>query len=954
MAAMLSNEPEAPRVAPVRRRGLTFFIAVLFGAFLLLRALAVVWTDYLWFVSVDLGSVWLTTNVTKALLVVGATSVAFAVLWVNLVVADKISPRLNLVALDEQEEIVERFAEWVEPRLRRLRLAVAGVFAVLSGLSATVWTYPFLQFMNDQPFGVDDPIFGRDAGFYVFRLPFWRELQGWLFQLIVLALILAVALHYLNGGIRLLADRAPEISAGVKGHVSALLAVLAFIKAWAYRLDAYELLFSSRGRVTGASYTDVVAQRPALALLAWVAVVGGIALLWNIRRKGWTLPAVAGVSWLAVSLIVGGAVPAIVQRLRVVPDEINKEVEFVAHNIEFTRLGYGLADIQVRDFAASQSLAAEDVEANRPTIDNLRLWDPNVLESTYKSSHELLPYYGFLDVDVDRYALDGQVTQVELGARELVRDELEVQGDRWVNNHLVFTHGYGTVVSRANDVTVEGKPEYLVKDIPPVPLAPEFQITQPRIYFGEAFDIGSFVFGATSTEEVDPDQEFSSYDGDGGVLLGGIVRRAAFALRFSDFNTLISGQLAPESRVLMRRNIVDRVNTAAPFLSVDNDPYLVVLDGRLVWVIDLYTTSASFPYSQPADVGRLPELTTRGIYLPNTFNYVRNSVKAVVDAYSGTMDLYVVDPSDPVVAGWRSAFPDLFTSATEMPASLPEHLRYPEDLFRVQTDMYRFYHVTDPRVFFENSDPWAIATDPSTTDEGRTRIEQRIGNLEVRPMMPYYLLMRLPDEEDTEFLLMQPFTPADKENMISFLIARGDPNTYGELVDFRLPPDRQFDGPALVGQDINQDSDYSSLRTLLGQEGSSIIQGQMLVVPIEESIVFVQPIYLQGDGENTIPEFKRVVVVFRERIVIGLTLEGALAEIFSGFTPRDDIPIPDDGPELPSDVTELLDRAEQAFAEGQAALSSGDLGLYQAKVDEARGLVQQAIERLAELESADA
>ncbi|MDH3307298.1 MAG: UPF0182 family protein [Acidimicrobiia bacterium] len=948
---MLSGEVEPIRQNPVRRRGLFFLAAVLIGLFLLLRGAALVWTDYLWFDAEGLGSVWLTLTLTRVAVVASATVIAFALLWISLLIAGRVSPGITLMAADDQEEMIERFSEWVGPRLGRVRLLVAAVFAVLSGLSATVWTYPAIQFFNARSFGITDPIFGQDASFYVFRLPFWRDLQGWFFQLVVLALILAVAVHYLNGGIRLLPNQVPQISSGVKAHLSGLVALLAFLKAGAYRLDMFELVYSDRGRVTGASYTDVVAQRPALNLLVLIALFGGFALLWNIRQRGWTLPAVAAVGWLGVSLIVGGAIPAVVQRLRVVPDEINKEVEYVAYNIEFTRIAYGLDQIEVRDFAAEQTLTGEDIENNRPTIDNLRLWDPIVLESTYKSSHELLPYYGFLDVDVDRYSLGGVVTQVELGARELDRSGAEVAGDRWVNLHLVFTHGYGAVVSEANNVTSEGKPEYLVKDIPPASTVSELEIEQPRIYFGEAFDPDSFVFAGTTTEEVDPDPDFNSYDGEGGVELGGILRRAAFALRFNDFNTLISGQLSPDSRVMMRRNLLGRVNTVAPFLSADNDPYLVVLDGRLVWVVDMYTTSNAFPYAQGADTGRLPELTQGGLYLPNRFNYVRNSVKTVVDAYDGTMTFYVVDPTDPVITSWRAAFPDLFTDASAMPAELLDHLRYPEDLFRVQSDMYRLYHVTDARVFFENSDPWAIASDPSTTDEGRTRLDQRLGPLEVRPMMPYYLLMRLPDEEDTEFLIMQPYTPADKENMISFMIGKSDSGSYGELIDFRLPPDRQFDGPALVGQDINQDSDYSSLRTLLGQEGSEIIQGQMLVVPIEESILFVQPIYLQGDGENTIPEFKRAVVVFRDRIIIGESLEGALAQIFDGFVPRSDVVIPDDPSGLPDDVAALLERAEVAFADAQAALSAGDLGTYQAKVDEAQRLVTQAISRLREVES---
>ena len=526
-----------------------------------------------------------------------------------------------------------------------------------------------------------------------------------------------------------------------------------------------------------------------------------------------------------------------------------------------------------RAFAADQTLTADDLLANSSTIANVRLWDPTVLLTTYRQLQELRPFYQFGDVDVDRYVLNGEVTQVMLAPREL--DEADLPGSGWVNRHLVFTHGYRAVVSPANSVTSDGQPAFLVKDITQATAVPDvLNITQPRLYFGEAVEAGNFVIVGTKEQEVDyplgtsegqATFAFNSYDGAGGIRIGSFFRRAAFALRFADLNTLISGQITGDSRVLMVRNIKDIVEKAAPFLHADADPYTVIADGRLVWVIDLYTTTDRYPYATRAYTGRL---NAQRSDLPNGFNYVRNSVKATIDAYDGTVKFYVVDEADPMLAVYRGIFPSLFTPMAEMPAVLREHLRYPEDLFRVQSDMFQQYHVTDPRVFFNNTLAWQVARDPSTTPAESMRLAYSADN---RPMVPYYLLMRLPGEADLSYLVLQPFTAASRPNMVSFLVAKSDPAEYGKLISFELPADSFVDGPSQVGARINQDPDVSREFTLLGQEGSEVVRGNMLVVPIEESILYVQPIYLQasqdGAGSSTaIPEFKRVVVVFGSRI----------------------------------------------------------------------------------------
>ncbi len=965
---MFSREPvPIRRPAQGGRRWLAILGILLVVALLTLRQAATFWTDYLWFASVDQTRVWTTLVLSRVLLVVVASIVAFGILWLNLWVADRLSPRGPVPAGGADEELVQRFQDWVAPRAGRVRLAVAAAFGLLIGLAAGAWWEDFLLFTNAADFGATDPQFGRDIGFYVFRLPLYRDLFGWAFQFFLVTTLIVAALHYLNGGIQIQRP-GDRVAAGVKVHLSVLLAILALLKAVGYQLDRYDLLYSQQGQVFGASFTDVNARLPALNLLILISLFAAVLLLVNIRFRGWTLPAVAFGLWLATSVVVGGIIPAVVQRFTVEPDEVQKEEPFVARNIGATRTAFGLADVKVRQFAADENLGAEAIGANRATIDNLRLWDPTVLRFTYRQLQELRTYYTFEDVDVDRYPLEDGLTQVMLSAREL--DQQNIPGRGWVNTHLVYTHGFGAVVSPANDVTSEGQPDFYVRDIPPENLVaePVLDIEQPRIYFGEGFSPGSFVFVRTKEPEVDFPLEagedtvqYTTYDGDGGVKMGDILRRAAFALRFADFNTLISGQLTGETRVLMVRNVKERVRKVAPFLYPDSDPYLVALDGRLVWVVDLYTVTDRYPYSEPAIDARLD---ARNSTLPSRFNYIRNPVKAVVDAFDGTMTFYVVDDSDPVVRAYREIFPTIFTDGAELPDNLRQHLRYPEDLFRVQSDMYSRYHVTDPAVFFTGSDPWAIARDPSSTNSGSIRRGgfYQDDDGEFDPMVPYYLLMRLPEEEQLSFLIMQPFTPEKRRNMVAFLVAKSGPDSYGEIIDYQVPRDRFIDGPGQVGARINQNPEISSEFTLLGQQGSEVIQGNMLVVPIEESLLYVQPIYISARGTTSgsgqasglgvaqgdataLPEFKRVVIVYQDDVVMRDSVDEALAAIFgdraAGPGPGPGS-APGDAVEVPDEVASLIDAAVEAFAAADAALAAGDLGEYQAKVREAEELLRRA------------
>jgi len=919
------------------------------------RGLAVAWTDYLWFDSLDFPAVWRTLVFTRIFIVIIASVAAFLVIYLNLRLADRLSPRRAVFALGQSDELVARFQGWAEIYGGRILLASAGVFAFLIGLTAGNWWERALLFLNQTDFGVTDPVFGRDIGFFVFSVPFYRDVFGWIFQLLIWTTLLVAVLHYLNGGIQI-QQNLQRVSSAVKLHLSILFAALAVFKAVAYWLDRYELVYSTRGAAFGATFTDLNAQKPALELLVGISLVAAILLLINIRFRGWTLPLVAGGLWLVTSVIVGGIIPAAVQRLSVEPNEIEKETRYIERNIAATRDAYDLSRIEVTDFAASPNLSAEDIEANRATIDNVRLWDPGVLRSIYSQLEQLRPYYKFDDVDIDRYLIDGDVTQVGLAAREIEVDN--VADSTWVNDHLVFTHGFGSVLSPTNEVSVEGQPEFLVNDIPPTIATDSLSLDQPRIYFGEVPGSNDFVFVGTKEQEVDALKEsgevsFFTYDGEGGVAVGSIFRRAALALRFNDFNTLISNRITGESKALLFRNISDRVEKAAPFLAQDSDPYLVFDDGGLSWVVDLYSTTDRYPYSTPANpadaFGGSGRLSFTPHSLPNGLNYLRNSVKAVIDAYNGTMTFYIVDPDDPIVATYAKIFPELFTPFEQMPDALADNLRYPEDLFRVQSDMYTAYHVTDARVFFNEGDLWQIARDPSSVNPVLDLETLRGGGTTgTRPMLPYYLLMALPDEKETSFLIMQPFTPRQTPNMVGFLVAKSDPEQFGEMIQYQFPLGNPPDGPNQVGGRINQDTAISADFTLLGQQGSEIVQGNMLVVPIEESVIYVQPVYLQGTAQNALPELKRVVVVFEDRIIMRTTFAEAIDEIFG--TDSGGGGVVDPGP-VDGTVAELLEQAEAAFVAADQALRAGDLALYAAKVDEAQSLIEQALAQIAASEA---
>jgi uncharacterized membrane protein (UPF0182 family) len=922
------------------RRGLSFIVFLGIIGFSVARAIATFFTNYLWFESIDLTSVWFKILLTKTVLVAVTSLIAFAFIFINLRLAVRATPVMDIFESFENQDPLSRFRAWTNERFLRYRLIGAVGLSLFLGAGASQLWEQVLLFLNQKSFGITDPVFNYDVSTYVFGLPLYRLFVSWGFQLVIFTSLIILLFFVATGAVQLRPGRFPDVSSGAKAHLSVLLAFIALLKAFAYRLDALELLYSPRGKVIGASYTDVVAHLPALNLLILISLFGAILLLVNIRRRGWLLPATAISLWLAVSIIVGGLVPAAIQRFRVVPDELNKELPYVANHIDYTRLAYNLNTIEEKSFEASPNLSSSDIADNEQTVDNIRLWDPTVLAETYSQLQEIRAYYALDEVDVDRYEINGELTQVMVSARELDQTNLPAVG--WVNERLQYTHGFGVVFSPANNVASQGQPDFYVKGVPATSTVSELEVEQPRIYFGESADSLEYVVVNSLQDEVDyplstegQSVAYTNYSGEGGVGIGSFFRRLGFALRYSELNLLISNQLSDDSKLIMERNIVSRVKKGAPFLYTDNDPYLALIDGQLFWIIDMYTVSDKYPYAQPADTRRINENSG----LPMNFNYLRNSVKAVVNAYDGTLNYYVVDEEDPIIQSYVDIFPELFSSKSEMSSELLDHIRYPEDLFTIQSDMYRDYHMIDPRVFYADEDPWVIPTDSSTTPRVAT-LRGEFTEIGFKPMLPYYLLMNLPGETDLSYLIFQPFNPENRPNMQSFLVADADPENYGQLIDFRLPKGEFVDGPSQVATRINQDPDISQIFTLLDQQGSSVIKGNLFVVPINQSILYYQPIYLQGE-QNPLPEFKFVVVVFQDRIIMEETLSDALDSIFGEGISEDTQEEEDN--ESPLD---LLQKASAAFDRAQEELVAGNLGKYQELIERAQSLVALAIDLL--------
>ena len=814
--------------------------------------------DWLWFENLGFAKVFTTILWAKAL-----TFAAFALLFglfaaVNIFIARRGGPYARTVRLVTPQSPVTPLELIFHGAHATYGWILALLFlSVVMGLSALDSWMTFLQYIYHSQFGVADPIFLKDAGFYVFTLPLYSFLQKWFIAALFIVSIVVGLSYYLDHAI-VIQENSLYVSPKVKSHLGALGGLFFLNLAWAYRLKLYGLMYSNSGVAYGASYSDVHAQIPAYWALLILALVMAVVLFimpllkkwqWALYTIGLYFVALIGLSWIY---------PAIIQQYIVKPNELAKETPYIENNIKFTRLGFGLDKALEQPFPLKDTLTYGDIEKNQATIHNIRLWDRRPLIQTYKQLQEIRLYYDFKSVDVDRYHFKDKYTAVAIAARELAPSQLPAPARTWVNTHLVYTHGYGVVMSPVNEETGDGMPKFIIQDIPPQS-SNSIQVTRPETYYGEETD--EFTIVHTKTQEFDypkGDQNvYTSYQGKGGVQLSSLFRRLVYTIDLSDLNILLSGYITDESRIMFHRVITDRDRTIAPFLAYDSDPYLVVGgDGRLYWIHDAYTMTSMFPYSEPVYRGQGRD----------TFNYVRNSVKVVIDAYNGDVSYYIIDPSDPIIQTYRKIFPTLFKPIDAMPPFLRQHLRYPTDLFIAQAQMYATFHMTDPQVFYNREDLWSI---PQTVFNG---VPQSI--------LPYYIIMKLPGAASEEFLLMLPLTPSKKDNMVAWMCARCDGRDYGQLLIYTLSKDKLIYGPMQIEARINQQPNISAELTLWGQQGSSVIRGNLLVIPIEHSFIYVEPVYLQAT-QSQIPQLKRVIAVEDGRLEMEKNLDEALRAVFA-------------------------------------------------------------------------
>ncbi len=750
------------------------------------------------------------------------------------------------------------------PRRALFIVIAAGVVVTgfFLGLAASVYWREFLIYLNAVPFEgfPKDPIFSLDMGFYVFRLPFYQFLYGWLMFCLAIITVFSLVFHLANGGIGY-REGAFNFSLFARAHLSTLAALIVILYGVGYRLSAYQLLFADKGRFFGAGYTEANAQLLAYNVCMVISFVAAGLLLFNIVKRSFKLPVLVLLTLIPVNFVLGTVYPGLMQRFVVVPNELDKETKYIEHNIAFTRRAYGLEGMAERPFANKPTLTPADIARNRSTLESIRLWDWRPLKQTYKQLQELRPYYQFNDVDVDRYSINNTLLAVNLAARELAVANIAKSSQTWVNKHLVYTHGYGIVFNRVDRVTADGQPEMLIYDIPPKTKIP-LEVKRPEIYYGEHDN--PYVITNTTIQPGEFDypygdqNRYTRYAGAGGSALSSFAKRLLFAISFRDINLLISSNVTAESRVLFRRNIGEMVRTLTPFLEFETDPYVVLSEGRLFWIIDAYTTSNRFPYATPVrtDSGRI--------------NYIRNSVKVVIDAYNGSMSYYLSDPADPIVRTYANIFPGLFKKLDEMPAGLRAHIRYPEAIFNIQCRILLRYHMTRADIFYNNDDAWDIP--------------RQIYDDSEEPVHSYYIVTTLPGEKKSEFILVMPFTPVKKDNMIGFLIARCDVPNYGALTLYMLPKDKLSYGPMMIERRIKQDADISKQLALWSGKGSRVIRGNMLFVPIEESLIFVEPLYLKAESNESreMPELKRVIVSFADRITMGENLNSAMEQLFTG------------------------------------------------------------------------
>jgi uncharacterized protein len=849
------------------------------------------YTDWLWFSSVGHQGVLVKIVSTRIVLFVAAVLLFLLLAVPNLVAAlrntGRIKPQRGKISPD------------VYNSARKLLVVLGGgavilVALVLASSPAGQWE-TVLRFFHQDAFGTQDPIFQRDYSFYIFTLPALEFLRSWLVGAVLATMAIVAAVYYLSSMLR---EELFTFTGSVRSHLAVLGALLFVLIAAGHWLGRYELLYSQIGAVYGVGYTDELITLPARTVLTLVALVTAGTLLASayLRHNRYAIWSLAG--WLVLSVVAINVLPGLVQRLVVEPSELAREEPYLANNIASTRTAFGLDGLQSKDHPAQGAVTHETIDANQGTIQNIRLWDEGPLLQSYNQIQFFRLYYDFLTVHTDRYQVDDELRQVMLASRELSSEKLPTEAQRWVNRFLQFTHGYGVAMSPVTEVQPGGRPDFFVRDLPP---KGEIPLERPEIYYG----LKSLEYAIVNSKMQEfnyPGQDgpvYTHYKGNGGVRLSSFFRRLIYAWEFKDLNILISGEISSESLIQYRRTIDERFATVSPFLQRDNEAYSVVADGRLFWIQDAYTTTNRYPYSTPWE---------------NRFNYIRNSVKTVVDAYDGSIDYYIYDQEDPLIRTYQAIFPGLFKSKDEMPAYLQDHVRFPQDLFTVQTQMLLQYHMKDPVVFYNKEDQWSV---PTQTSFGKTEV-----------LRPYYIVARLPGEEKEEFLLIQPFTPINRHNLVGWMAARSDGENYGDLVLFRFPSGRHVDGPSQVEARIDNDAVISEQFTLWGQVGSTVLRGILLVIPLGDSILYAEPVFLKPETIE-FPELRRIILADSRQVVMHQTLDDSIDALVGK--------LPAVAPPVPEAEAEPVDTTRQAPPD------------FQKKLNNAIDTLQEAVDQLREL-----
>ncbi len=898
------------------------------------------YTDLLWFREVGASQVFSTTLKTKLLLFALFGLLMAASIGANLALAYRMRPPFRPLSLEQQN--LERYRVALEPYLLPVLLAVSAVFGIFAGLAAAGRWQTWLLWRNGQPFGATDPQFGRDISYFTFTYPMQRFLLGFVMVVLVLSLIAAAATHYLFGGVRMQAAQ-ERISVAARVHLSVLIGLVVLAKAVSYWLDRYGLAFSLRGVVQGASYTDVNAVLPAKTMLTFIALICALLFFANIVVRNVLLPAGALALLVVSAIAVGGIYPAYVQQFQVRPNEVQRESTYIQRNIDATRAAYQIDQAKIQQYPAVSTAEPAALRADKGTIPNARLLDPNILGASFKKDQGIRNYYGFnSSLDIDRYTLKGQTQDYVVAVREL--DQSQLQGDQrnWINLHLTYTHGNGFVAAPANVAGPDGLPDFTVKDIPQTSPGGPFTVEDPQIYYGELSPDYSIV--TTKQGEIDgpggtdQSQTLINYDGPGGVKLDSGFRKLLYALKFKEKNLLLSNALTSDSKLMYLRKPAERVGKVAPFLKLDGDPYPAIVDGRILWIVDGYTTSSGYPYAQRTSLGDVVTDSRGRALVDAEVNYIRNSVKATVDAFTGKVTLYTWDDKDPVLKTWRKAFPGLVEDGSKISPDLKAHLRYPEDFFKVQRELLGQYHVTDAQAFYGKEDFWQVPADPTSTatrvfNGQTTAAGAAVVDNEGPAQPPYYALLQFPDTPSSTFSLTSTFVARGNSNLTAFASVSSDPADYGTIRVLQLPKGVVVPGPGQVANRFEGETEVSTKLSLLRTGGSEVILGNLLTLPVGNGLLYIEPVYTQGKNEPKFPILNSVIVSFGDKIAYQPTLAAALDQLFGkGLTnapsaPPGVTPSPGSTP-APVSVSALITQAQAAYDEGQSALKAGDFAAY--------------------------